>query len=77
MVHTGTDFLMTRICLPFPAESGLPPMTSMFTTAGAQTLNGLTPATRYACSVLATNLYGNSPPANISAMTEDGCMSIW
>ena len=28
------------------------------------------PATLYICSVFATNLSGNSPPANVSAMTE-------
>ena len=50
---------------------------SVFMTAGTHTLNGLTPATLYGCVVFATNLYGNSPPANISAMTEDGGMCMW
>ena len=66
----------TLTCTP-PAESGIPPMTSVFTTAGAHILNGLTPATLYACSVFATNLFGNSPPANVSAMTEDGGMIVY
>ena len=64
----------TLTCIP-PAESGLPPMTSLFTTSGAHTLNGLAPATFYSCSVF-TNMYGNSPPATVSAMTEDGGMCI-
>ena len=66
--QNGATLNYTLTCIP-PAESGLPPMTFAFTTAGAHTLNGLTPATLYACSVFATNPYGNSPPANISAMT--------
>ena len=52
-------------------------MVSVFTTAGVYTLNGLTPATSYACSVFATNLYGNSLPANVSARTEDGGMCMY
>ena len=59
-----------------PAESGIPPMTSMFKTSGAHTLNGLTPATTYSCSVFATNIYGSAPPATVSAITEDGGMCI-
>ena len=71
-VHqNGAIFNYTVTCVP---GSGLPPLVSVFTTAGTHTLNGLTPATSYACSVLATNLYGNSPPANVSALTEDGGM---
>ena len=49
-------------------------MTSVFTTSGAHTLNGLTPAPTYSCSVFATNMSG--PPATVSAMTEDGGMCI-
>ena len=71
--QTGATLNYTLTCIP-PAESSLPPVVSVFTTAGAHTLNGLTPATLYSCSVFATNVYGNSPPANISAMTEDGGM---
>ena len=74
--QTGATLNYTLTCIP-PAESSLPPMISVFTTAGAHTLNGLAPATLYDCSVFATNLFGNGPPANISAMTEDGGMSIW
>ena len=71
-VHqNGAIFNYTLTCIP---GSGLPPLVSVFTTAGVYTLNGLTPATSYACSVFATNVYGNSPPANVSAMTEDGGM---
>ena len=69
--QNGATFNYTLTCIP-PAKSGLPPLVSVFTTSGAHTLNGLTPATSYACSVFATNVYGNSPPANVSAMTEDG-----
>ena len=65
----------TLTCIP-PAESGLPPLVSEFTTSGVHTLNGLTPATSYACSLFATNLYGNGPAANVSARTEDGGMFI-
>ena len=71
--QTGAIFNYTLTCI-LPAESGLPPVISVFTTAGAHTLNGLTPATLYSCDVFATNVYGNGPPANISAVTEDGGM---
>ena len=74
--QTGAILNYTLTCIP-PSESGLPPVTSVFTTSGAHTLNDLTPATLYSCSVFATNIYANSPPANISAVTEDGGMSIW
>ena len=67
----GATFNYTLTCIP-PAEYSLPPVISVFTTSGAHTLNGLTPATLYSCSLFATNLYGNGQPANISAMTEDG-----
>ena len=66
----------TVTCMP-PATSGLSPLVSVFMTAGTHTLNGLTPATLYGCVVLATNLYGNSPPVNISATTKDGGMCMW
>ena len=71
--QNGATLNYTLICIP-PAESSLPPVISVFTTAGARTLSGLAPATLYSCSLCATNLYGNGPPANISAMTEDGGM---
>ena len=71
--QTGAILNYTLTCIP-PAESGLPPLISMFTTAGAHTLNGLTPATLYSCAVFATNIYGNGLPATVSAMTEDGGM---
>ena len=71
----GATLNYTLTCIP-PAESGIPPVISVFTTSGAHTLNGLTPATLYSCSVFATNVYGNGPPVNISAMTEDGGMFI-
>ena len=74
--QTGAILNYTLTCIP-TAESGLPSKMFVFTTAGAHTLNGLAPATLYSCAVFATNIYGNSPPANISAVTEDGGMSIW
>ena len=74
LVHqNGAILHYTLICMP-PAESGLHPLITVFTTAGIHTLNSLTPATVYACSVFATNLYGNSPTANVFTMTEDGGM---
>lgn len=73
--QNGAILNYTLTCTP-PAESGIPPMTSVFTTPGAHTLNGLTPATTYSCSVFATNIYGSGPPATVSAMTEDGGMCI-
>ena len=74
--QNGATLNYTFTCIP-PAESSLPPVISVFTTAGAHTLNGLAPATLYACSVFATNVYGNGPPAIISAMTEDGGMIVY
>ena len=74
--QTGATLNYTLTCIP-PAESGLPSVISVFTTAGAHTLNGLTPAALYACSVFATNLFGSSPPATVSAMTEDGGMIVY
>ena len=71
--HSGAIFNYTLTCI---SELGLPPLVAVYMTAGTYTLNGLTPATVYACSVFATNLYGDSPPANVSAMTEDGGMCI-
>ena len=73
--QNGAILNYTLTCIP-PAESGLPPMTSVFTISGAHTLNGLAPATLYSCSVFATNIYGNGSPATVSAMTEDGGMCI-
>ena len=73
--QTGVTLNYTLTCTP-PAESGLSRMTSVFMTAGTHTLIGLTPATLHGCSVLATNHFGSSPPANISAVTEDGGMCI-
>lgn len=73
--QTGATLNYTLTCTP-PAESGLSRMTSVFMTAGTHTLIGLTPATLHGCSVLATNHFGSSPPANISAVTEDGGMCI-
>ena len=73
--QTAAPLNYTLTCTP-PAESGLSPLVSVFMTAGTHTLNGLTPATLYSCAVSATNFYGDSPPANISAMTEGGGMCI-
>ena len=76
LVHqNGAILNYTLTCIP-PAQSGLPPMTSVFTTAGAHTLSGLAPATLYSCSVFATNLYGNGPLATVFAITEDGGMCM-
>ena len=73
--QNGGHFNYTLTCIS-PADSGLRPLISVFTTAGAHTLNGLMPATLYACSVFAANLYGHSPPANVSAMTDGRSMCI-
>ena len=73
--QNGAILNYTLTCIP-PAESGIPPMTSVFTTAGARTRSGLAPAALYSCSVFATNIYGNGPPATVSVMTEDGGMCI-
>ena len=76
LTHQNREhFNYTLTCIP-PADSGLQPLISVFTTAGAHTLNGLMPATLYACSVFATNLYGHSPPAIVSAMTDGRSMCI-
>ena len=67
--QTGATLNYTLTCIP-PADSDLQPLISVFTTAGAHTLNGLMAATLYDCSVFAANLYGHSQPANVSAMTD-------
>ena len=67
--QTGATLNYTLTCIP-PADSGLQPLISVFTTAGAHTLNGLMAATLYDCSVFAANFYGHSQPANVSAMTD-------
>ena len=63
--QTGATLNYMFTCIP-RAESGIPPMTFVFMTAGTHTLNGLTPATLYACFVFPTNVYGNGPLTKIS-----------